>query len=346
MTGDGTLTFIYDQNNQLVEVEQGANLIAEYAYNGLGQRAIKTASGVTEVYHYDLDGKLIAESTLGGTFTKEYLYMGKVRVAMVDVVGGGTVYSYQNDRLGTPELLTTRIGDNETVVWEAWYEPFGEAHIHPSSSVVNNIRLPGQYYDAETGFHYNYHRYYDARTGRYTTPDPIRLAGGINLYAYVRGNPIRFIDLLGLVDLNLFDPSDPAFQGAEAAPSPPNTFTIAAHGNPTEIQDSLGRLWTPKQLATLIRSSRNFQPGMTIRLMSCNTGAYPGPGGVRFAEQLAYELCETVEAADNFCWFYSDGGSVVAPPNVPWITWQNATRAAMKSGPDRSREGGYVRFPF
>jgi RHS repeat-associated protein len=113
---------------------------------------------------------------LGGTFTKEYLYMGKVRVAMVDVAGGGTVYAYQNDRLGTPELLTTRIDNQETVVWEAWHEPFGEAHIHPSSSVVNNIRLPGQYCDAETGNHYNYRRYYDPRTGRYLTPDPINLS--------------------------------------------------------------------------------------------------------------------------------------------------------------------------
>ena len=71
--------------------------------------------------------------------TKEYLYMGKVRVAMVDVAGGGTVYAYHNDRLGTPELLTTVVNQQETVAWEAWYEPFGEAHIHPSSNVVNNI---------------------------------------------------------------------------------------------------------------------------------------------------------------------------------------------------------------
>ena len=124
--------------------------------------------------------------------------MGKVRVAMVDVAGGGTVYSYQNDRLGTPELLTTRINNQETVVWEAWYEPFGEAHVHPSSSVVNNVRLPGQYYDAETGLHYNYHRYYDPRTGRYLTSDPIGQAGGVNLYPYSFCNPIKYIDEKGL----------------------------------------------------------------------------------------------------------------------------------------------------
>jgi uncharacterized protein RhaS with RHS repeats len=150
ITGDGILTFIYDQNNQLIEVEQGANPLAEYVYNGLGQRVKKVAGGVTTIYHYDLDGKLIAESLLDGTMTREYLYMGKVRVAMVDVAGGNALYHYLNDRLGTPEILTDATG---TVAWEAWYEPFGEAHLHPSSSVVNNIRLPGQYFDAETGYH-------------------------------------------------------------------------------------------------------------------------------------------------------------------------------------------------
>jgi RHS repeat-associated protein len=114
---------------------------------------------------------------------------------MVDVAGGNTVYHYLNDRLGTPEILTDA---NGVVRWEAWYEPFGEAHVHPSSSVVNNIRLPGQYFDQETGLHYNYHRYYDPRMGRYLTPDPIGLKSGINLFPYVQNNPVKWIDIMGL----------------------------------------------------------------------------------------------------------------------------------------------------
>jgi len=65
-------------------------------------------------------------------------------------------------------------------------------------TIENPLRFAGQYYDSETGLHYNYFRYYDPTTGRYLTSDPIGLDGGLNTYLYAEGNPLRYIDPLGL----------------------------------------------------------------------------------------------------------------------------------------------------
>ena len=60
------------------------------------------------------------------------------------------------------------------------------------------VILPGQYYDQETGLHYNMVRYYDPTLDRYITSDPMRLRGGMNTYTYVDSNPINYIDPMGL----------------------------------------------------------------------------------------------------------------------------------------------------
>ena len=66
------------------------------------------------------------------------------------------------------------------------------------TAVTLNVRFPGQYYDQETGLHYNYFRYYDPSTGRYLRSDPIGLDGGLNTYLYANANPVKFIDPQGL----------------------------------------------------------------------------------------------------------------------------------------------------
>jgi RHS repeat-associated protein len=215
ITGIGGKTLVYNQNNRLQRVEEGGTVLGEYAYNGLGQRITKTVGGNTTVFHYDFDGNIIGESESDGTFTTEYLYLGASRTAKIDMASGN-MYYYHNNYLGTPLLMTD---DTGTVVWEADYKPFGEATVNPNSTVVNNFRFPGQYYDTETGFHYNYHRYYDPKTGRYLTPDPLGLSGGFNPYAYVKNNPVNRIDPTGL------------FCGCEAdCPSGSYTFTGVEYG--------------------------------------------------------------------------------------------------------------------
>ena len=197
ITGINNKILIYNQNNRLIRVEEDSATLGEYTYNGLGQRIIKEADGNTTIFHYDFDGNIIGESDATGTFSKEYLYRGSNRLALVDysTESNGEIYFFGNDMLGTPLILTDT---TNTVVWEAIYKPFGEAEANPNSTVKCNFRFKGQYYDSETGFHYNYHRYYDPSTGRYLRSDSIGLAGGINLFAYSGNNPINGIDPNGL----------------------------------------------------------------------------------------------------------------------------------------------------
>jgi len=108
---------------------------------------------------------------------------------------GDEYYFYQNDHLGTPQKLTAI---NGAVVWSAKYTAFGKAEIDPTSTVTSNLRFPGQYFDEESGLHYNYFRFYDSETGRYLKVDPIGLYGGMNLYTYVSNDPINWVDVFGL----------------------------------------------------------------------------------------------------------------------------------------------------
>ena len=218
ITSKGDFTFTYNANNRLSRVEQGGTTVSEYIYNGLGQRTSKTTSEGTTLFHYCQhcqEGVLIGESDPAGNFTKEYIYYGTSPLAQVDIVNN-KIYHYVNDAKGTPQMMTD---DNGLIVWENNYRPFGLANIEDHYSAVNNLRFPGQYYDAESGLHYNWHRYYDPSTGRYLTPDPIGLDGGMNLYLYVGNNPVMFVDPLGLesYSANLFGNSQAGFLNVNAS---------------------------------------------------------------------------------------------------------------------------------
>ncbi|MEZ5571552.1 MAG: RHS repeat-associated core domain-containing protein [Halioglobus sp.] len=107
--------------------------------------------------------------------------------------GSVAVQYVHADHLGTPTLLTNQSGQ---VVADIEATPFGETYID-YAEVTYNRRFPGQYKDEETGLHYNYFRDYDPSTGRYIQSDPIGLNGGLNTYAYVGGNPLKYTDPTG-----------------------------------------------------------------------------------------------------------------------------------------------------
>jgi RHS repeat-associated protein len=194
MVSDGTNTLSYDGLNRIIQIDNQSGTVATYGYDSSNRRIRKTVGSTTIHYLYDLNSQLIAETLLDGTPLREYIYLDGEPLALREYQTSPGIYYYINDHLGTPQRLVDGSGD---VVWQAAYLPFGKAEVL-TSTVVNNLRFPGQYYDAETGLHYNWHRFYDPSTGRYISADPIGLAGGINLYAYVAGNPVNWIDPWGL----------------------------------------------------------------------------------------------------------------------------------------------------
>ncbi|HEY9101746.1 RHS repeat-associated core domain-containing protein, partial [Chitinimonas sp.] len=192
-TSDNATSYTYDVRGRLVQAGG-----ASYIVNSLGQRIAKQYGGQTTVYHYDQGGRLIAESDAQGNLKREYLYLQNTPVAIVDF---GTELRYvHSDHLGTARLVTDAA---KQAIWAWQGEPFGSTEPNGDPEGTNapytlNLRFPGQYYDQETGLYYNYYRDYDAKLGRYVQSDPIGLAGGINTYAYVTGNPLKLIDPKGL----------------------------------------------------------------------------------------------------------------------------------------------------
>jgi len=105
------------------------------------------------------------------------------------------------DHLNTPRLATD---ETQTVLWRWEGEAFGATAPNEDPDddhfrIILNLRFPGQYADSESGLYYNWNRYYDSKTGRYVTSDPIGLDGGQNTYAYVGGDPLMLVDPAGLV---------------------------------------------------------------------------------------------------------------------------------------------------
>lgn len=191
---EGGNHYSYDARGRLIEVAG-----AQFTVNALGERVAKTYQGATTLFQYDQWGRLIAETDANGAVKREYLYLGELPVALVD--NGLDLRNIYTDHLGTPRLVTDA---TQHAIW-AWPlgEPFGNtpANEDPESTggkYTFNLRFPGQYFDKETGHHYNYFRDYDPQNGRYVQSDPIGLAGGINTYVYVESNPLSYNDPDGL----------------------------------------------------------------------------------------------------------------------------------------------------
>ena len=165
---DRDRVFYYDENGQIIAVEEANGWSFEYIY-------IDDMPVAFIRYADEGNGG-------GGTAALYYLH-----------VGAGNV----------PEFTTDATGSSTPAGWRLPSDAFTYKH----SGVDHKLAFPGQYRE-DDGTYYNYFRDYEPDTGRYLQSDPIGLNGGLNTYSYARANPVRYVDPFGLSDLYLYPSSN------------------------------------------------------------------------------------------------------------------------------------------
>ncbi len=183
--------YTYDVENQLVQVTSPMPQVTSYTYDGLGRRIEKNVNGTITRYIYDNED-IIAEYDDTNTLQANYLHGPGVDEPL-RMERGGQKYFYHTDGLGSITNLTDQTG---ATVKTYQYDAFGNI-INQTGTLVNPFTYTGREYDSESGLYYYRARYYDGRIGRFLQEDPVGYLGGLNLYVYVKNNPLNFVDPWG-----------------------------------------------------------------------------------------------------------------------------------------------------
>ena len=279
--------YAYDLRDRLVQTTTTLGNV-NYEVDAQGLRVRKQAAyagGADTMFFYDQGGHLIGEVPTGtGTFSKEYVYLGDVPLA----VTGGTGFNYVHvDHLGTPRVITNT---SAQIVWQ-WdnLDPFGNnaPNENPSGLGVYHydIGSVGQYRDRETNTVYNINRNLNTATGRYNESDRIGLAGGINTYGHVGGNPLSFVDSLGLYEsspwLRAIVPGQVAFDNTITALQAGNYGWAAIHTTTMlgEMALSVATLGTSQTVSTTTRCVAKTIDPATVRFSQSSIRNKFGSGG-------------------------------------------------------------------
>ncbi|GAB2965147.1 DUF6531 domain-containing protein [Amycolatopsis acidiphila] len=250
-------TYRWNGLDQLVAATTPDGQVWHYAYDPLGRRIAKRRVGE--------DGAVLDETTFSwdGANLAEELRHSEARVTattwdhlsgtgepvaqtsrswLADAPGeiiDSRFYAIVSDLVGTPMEL---VGPDGRV---AWYQTTGlwgnQLAVSSQDGADCPLRFPGQYHDRETGLYYNHHRFYDPRTARYLSPDPLGLTPAPNHYAYV-ANPLIVCDPLGLAGHRA-----PNGQYATDPLNPPtghNRSTEYPHGYSDTAHDEMATKWT------------------------------------------------------------------------------------------------------
>ena len=193
--------YVFDSRNRLESATLGTGS-ASYTYNDSGVRTSKTVNPVGSTIDYVLDGNQVLEErdASTGALLRRYYYAGLDEPVLM-ATGSGSVYYYHQDAQGSVVAMSSSAG----ALAESYaYGPYGQ--VEQPSILGNPFLYTGREYDAETGLYYYRARHYDPVIGRFLQPDPLGYFDGMNVYEYVGGNPINFVDPLGLFGSLIGDP--------------------------------------------------------------------------------------------------------------------------------------------
>lgn len=200
--------FTYNHAGRMATASRNGALEATYTYTADNQLAIRAMVGANPIHYvHDRQGNVLAEiDGTNGTTLREYIWQPDDEIAptretsgtpvarplaVVDTSGGSsTLHMVHVDHLNRPAMMTDA---TKSQVWNAAFLPFGGVHSITGTATLD-ARLPGQWFQLETGHAYNWHRQYDPSIGRYTQADPLGFPDGPNRYAYAMNSPQMYVD--------------------------------------------------------------------------------------------------------------------------------------------------------
>lgn len=266
--GQGSWKYHWNSDNRLTSVITPDGDMWKYCYDALGRRLSKQGP-ITRIDYlwdqYTIAEEITRSTGPAGGEAEESIAIwdfapNSFRPVSKTVIAKGKRQSYAviTDLVGMPRELVTTEGNTAWTGKTTLWGEMAEEHEHGEYGTGCKLRFPGQWHDEESGLCYNWHRYYDAETARYVSPDPIGLSGGPNAYAYVH-NPLGWIDPLGLQKeghlyrgVSSEHPEIEAARRGEAIPGNVNgTVSPEEHAAGGVAADSPYTSWTPDyKLAT------------------------------------------------------------------------------------------------
>jgi RHS repeat-associated protein len=215
----GSWTYTWDFENRLKQASKSGGVIVTYSYDALGRRIQVTSStGGTMKFVYD-GADVIRDLDAGGSTIADYLSGPGIDNKLRQTANGSVSY-FAGDHLGATRVLTDASGSLTSILS---YDSFGNVM---GGSASTRYTYTGREVDSDTGLMFYRARWYDPHQGRFISEDPIGLAGGINVFAYVENKPLRFTDPSGLCYQN----PKPCDRSIEAVKEAANGVTNKING--------------------------------------------------------------------------------------------------------------------